>query len=482
MAARAGRQRAATVLWVCLISAWLWKVGGGAQDDFFITFTYARNLAEGQGFVFNAGERVFGLTNPGLALLLALVHLLTRAPIPVLANVLSGLALLGLALLLLREAAERGRAAEAAAGGTLVVASSFLWANAGGEWPLMLALLLGAATLSPRWPVVSGLLAGLAVWFRPEAVLAVGLLGVLIWLAERRLPWRFAAASAGVVLAGLAAAWLWFGTIIPNTLAGKRAMALGEAVPWSGWTFWLRMAPMAGRHFGPAWPLLALLGAAGLGVWWRRAGRGGRLLIAYGLTLAVFYPLSGVQFFSWYVAPCVVILLVGAASAVGALLRAAKGRAGRVLVGAAALALFIAVVPSGWRWYRSFTVDPRLDTYKDAARWLAENTPPDARVAYVEIGVLGFYSRRSIQDLMGLVSPEVLPHVARGDMVGAFLARPTDYVLFHTRGRMGAIVSSPWFPGAYREVAFFPEEGPSGERRGLTVYRRRAGGKIPPRP
>jgi hypothetical protein len=33
------------------------------QDDAYISFAYARNLVEGNGLVFNVGERVEGYTN-----------------------------------------------------------------------------------------------------------------------------------------------------------------------------------------------------------------------------------------------------------------------------------------------------------------------------------------------------------------------------------------------------------------------------------
>ena len=37
--------------------------GVALQDDAYISFRYARNLAQGNGLVFNAGERVEGYTN-----------------------------------------------------------------------------------------------------------------------------------------------------------------------------------------------------------------------------------------------------------------------------------------------------------------------------------------------------------------------------------------------------------------------------------
>ncbi len=481
----------ATAVWGLFAVAWLLKLGESTQDDFFISFTYARNLVEGQGFAFNPGERVFGLTNPGFTLLLALVHFITRLPIHLLGNAVSGLSLLLVVALLLREGHERRQFAEALVGGTLVLGSSYLWSNVGGEWTCVLALFLVACSLSERHPALTGVLMGLAVWFRPDAGIGVALLGLLLWVRNRRLPIRYGIAAAATIGLGALLVWLYFGSLVPNSLVAKKAMAFSEGHRFAGARFWLRILPLLERHFGALWIPLAILGGIGVGAWWRRTGLGGRLLILYGLSLAIYYPLSAVQFFSWYVAPCVVVLLMGVGYIICGLGRyAASAFSAKRLVPASAVALFAAagLVPvlfyaaSSARWYRGFEGYPHLETYRRAAAWLATERPPEERIAYVEIGVLGYFGRHPIQDLMGLVSPEVLPYVERGDIVGAFLVRPTDLVIFHSRGRMGPIVSSPWFVEAYEKVAYFEEQGRAGEPRGLTIYQRRQGTVLPAPP
>ncbi|MCC6547963.1 hypothetical protein IT570_12425 [Candidatus Sumerlaeota bacterium] len=57
-------------------------------DDSFITYRYAENLAMGRGFVFNAGERVEGITNLLWALMLAAARI-TGASIPTASLVMS---------------------------------------------------------------------------------------------------------------------------------------------------------------------------------------------------------------------------------------------------------------------------------------------------------------------------------------------------------------------------------------------------------
>src|SRR5436189_992982 len=72
--------------WVALGAAivWLlvreWHYAGWMDDDAFISFRYAQNLAEGNGLVFNPGERVEGYTNFLWVLLLAAGDVLGAAP------------------------------------------------------------------------------------------------------------------------------------------------------------------------------------------------------------------------------------------------------------------------------------------------------------------------------------------------------------------------------------------------------------------
>jgi len=476
-----GRPLVASVIlaWGAGIAIFAVRFAGKGMDDLFITYRYALHLLHGQGFVFNPGERVFGLTNPGLALLLAALAWATQLEIPTLATIVFGIALFAFACLAVWSAARTGRVPEALGGGTLLVTSSYLWAQQGGETIPMLVLLAGAAELGPRRPALAGLLAGLAVWFRPEAALACGFLCLLLWREERRVPWRFAAAALVAVAAGLLAAAWYFGSPIPNSLAAKQAMASGVAESWSGPVrFWLRSVRLVSRHAGPLWQLVVGLGLAGQVPLFRFGGRSGKLLVLFALTLAVFYPLSGVPWFPWYTLPMAVAVLYGIAFLIGAVIRlvgrgaAMPRRAAAALVGCVlAIPVAASLLPASYRWHRISTGwAPFMERYHQAGLWLAANSPPGASVSYYEVGVLGYFSDRTVVDLLGIVTPEVLPYVRRGDFNGAFLARPGDYAIFDT-ARGGLMpVAAPWFQAAYAPVAGFGQ---------LTVLERRRGVALP---
>jgi hypothetical protein len=70
---------------------WLWFALSTrlALEDAYITFRYARNIAQGVGFVFNPGELVLGTTTPLQTLLLAaLGRLFGPERIPLIAEIL----------------------------------------------------------------------------------------------------------------------------------------------------------------------------------------------------------------------------------------------------------------------------------------------------------------------------------------------------------------------------------------------------------
>lgn len=464
------------------------RTAGIAIDDFYITYRYAWHLAHGDGMVFNLGEHVFGLSNPGLAIVLAGLHWMSGAPIEILATIVFAVGLVGIIACLLRTAPDRGAWPEILLGGVLLLSSAFVWKSQGSETSLALCLLLASAAFAERRPILAGLLGGAAVWVRPDTGLGLAVLGVLLIQAQKKLPWRWAVTAALVVLGGALAAYGTFGTVLPITIESKRY--LGEVTGGAGfgargyWVFgWARWLQLSGVWGG----VILVYGALGLGQVFRRWGLCGRLLAGYGAVNILVYPMLGVPFSVWYAFPfAAAILFAFAASSFAAWRSARAASSGQrraltafsglvALVAAAALAGSLA-----WNlgWLREFAELPRQRAYREAALWIRQNTAPDESISFGEIGVLGYYSDRTVEDLLGLVTPRSLPFIAKKDLVGAFLAHPTPIILCHTgRRSTRSILQQPWFSRAYRQVASFPANGSGGV---VLVFRREPGRPIPP--
>jgi hypothetical protein len=71
--------------------------------------------------------------------------------------------------------------------------------------------------------------------------------------------------------------------------------------------------------------------------------------------------------------------------------------------------------------------------------WIAEHTAPGARIALNDVGAIAYVSRRDVVDVMGLVTPAIIPYRREGEPgVLRYLERVRpDYL----------VVFPSWFPG-----------------------------------
>jgi hypothetical protein len=472
---------AALAFWALLAVLFVQRLAGRSLDDFFITYRYAWNLAHGNGFVFNPGERVYGVTEPGMVLWLAFWTRLTRVPVHWLGTVTTAFGMLATATLMLWEGVRSGRGLACFLGGTLFLTSTFLWAVHGAAVPVVLALLTAAAVWAERRPGWAGGLAGAAVWFRPDAGVGLAVLGLLLWRERRRFPVLFSLVAASVLGVGLVISWRYFGTAIPSTLAAKRSFAAWDpAARASGLAFWRGAVPLLHRHMGSWWPALAVAGAFGLWPLWRRGGRAVRLLILFGGSLAALYPLLGVPFFSWYVVPPVATLLFGVGFAADEL--AARVSTGTALRAALTVGLVLLVAgPMAARAWSLLSVDapePHYEAYRAAGRWIHDNTSSEATASALEVGTLAYFSEHRFRDLLGLVTPEAIGYVDRRNVAQAFYDYPTELLVLNPslEGLLGPLRRLPWFRRRYEEAVRFP----AGDRDEVVIYRHRTGPHVPP--
>jgi hypothetical protein len=226
------------VLWgLCYVYRTSVIVGGSRLfllwDDGMISMRYARNLATGHGLTWNPdGERVQGITNLGLTLVMALIHLL---PVGVrhvsLVFQLLCLALataclpmvFDLAFLLFRERA----VSVAATAMTALYAPFAILSLQGTDVPAVALPVLASVLVAARamrqgrpWPIASFALMALAIFVRPDAsVVYTGLLAFCAGAGR-------SAAMRGRLrrpVAGPAAfGWLYYATLpTPTTAPGS---------------------------------------------------------------------------------------------------------------------------------------------------------------------------------------------------------------------------------------------------------------------
>jgi arabinofuranosyltransferase len=431
--------------------------GAGAfpLDDSWIHMQFARNLAEGRGFAYNPGVPVSGSTAPLWTLLLGAAFAVFGSH-PAVAQGLGLAATFGTALLgaRLAEVWTERRELGLLAAGLIALAGPMTWGALSGMEVSLGALLVSACLLlhvsgRPGWAAAT---LGLAVLARPEAVLLLPLFWLagpltraraITWLAPVSIcvaPWvAFNWATTHTPLPATAAAKIEGGLV--GLLAGVREpiATLLLARPWQFVTEWARWL----------WRVDALLPILLLpGLWWlgRRWGRvalaPAGVLLVHPLAMALLAPYRGPGFqegrYSIHLLPLAIVVAVSSLSPIGG-----EGRVRGVLRygrGAVALALLAAILvalpPAASR--HAWAVQNIEAMQVHLGRWVERHTPPKARLALNDVGAITYFSRREIVDVMGLVTPAIIPFRRDGEAgVLRYLEQTCpDYL----------IVFPAWFP------------------------------------
>jgi hypothetical protein len=425
------------------------RVAGGSGfplDDAWIHLHFARNLAEGAGFAYNPGRPVAGSTAPLWTLLLA-AGASVAGPSVGLAKALGTACAVGAGVLTRRAAVAWGARPDVA----LVAAVMLLWSGPvawgalSGMEVTLAALLVAAALLAHargRTITAAGL-AALAPLARPEALLLVPFLAL-----SPRFGLKRAAVFATLTVLALAPLVAFsYATVHAPVPATAAAKIEGGLVGWlagvhePAGTTWLARP----WEYVRAWaaclheshPLLALTLVPGIVLAWKRVGPSlgipALTLVAHPVGMALLAPYRAPDFqegrYSTHLLPLAIVV---AAVGLGPLVAARRWLTLLVVVALSAHGL----PPAATRYARGVDEIERMQVR--LGRWVDANLPRGARLAVNDIGAIAYFSRREIVDLMGLVTPEVIPYRRQGgDAVLRFVVDVCpDYL----------VIFPDWFP------------------------------------
>lgn len=490
--------RRALVWLALLVFAWqAWRSISWTSDDAFISLRYAERYAAGQGYTYNDGERVEGLTNHLWVLALSL---LIRLGIdPIVAMKLLGLACAFEALLLTGRLEERLGLGRWTGAGMLIAASHpafVMYAVSGMETP-MTALFLAAAALgmaraaalrqAPGWRV--GLSLAGAALCRPDLALAFPLVFLLVprpagvgWASYG----RFTRAFLIPMATGAACRWMCFGSLTPNTYYVKATGPLAARLDW-GVDYLAQLASAQLNVLLLAAVLLACLAAPGA-----------RWALGTVLANLAFWGwVGGDRCFDWF-RPMGNLVPLLAPWAVLGVLTAARG-AGRPALGAALLCLAAAFNVRETQLARgllhtrtagrgtpgvALTDFPgHMAAYPAIAEWLGAHAKRGAVLCFDEVGYIPYATKLTTVDPIGLTDAFLARLYAERGYASYFHAwldpavvaavharardyildvRRVDYILFAAEGKgptghpaMVGLRDDPRFRTGYREAARF---------------------------
>jgi hypothetical protein len=466
------------------------------NDDAYITLTYSKSIAAGRGFVFNHPPPTLGTTTPLFTLVVAtLAIILPWAEISQIAVVFTAFCWIGIVWTVYLGRRSLGLTeGQAVIIGLVIIVSGWI-TPLGMEAHLFEFLLVLSIVLyfCKQW-IGTGVVVGFLFLTRGEGILLL-LVFVLhnlamMWIKDKRLVRGAVKSSSWMVLGCLVVvlvwslyAWFTFDHVLPNTLSAK--LAEGQTGHWS--TFMFRLL----NEWMPTWEnQFALPCCPRVNLWW--------LLVATGLVYVLLkkrkwliflawigmyvagYTVLRVSAYWWYQLPIRFVLYILAAFGLVGIseVLVAKARGKFRMLGYIVAILLVATVAfllirPGVVSTLHYEGDSRAPSYLALTDWIRKNTRPSQSVAFVEVGYLGYYADNRIVDLLGLVTPNLVPHVARGDFAWGFWNHEPDYFIYlpDFDWALANIRNDPRFDQLYKAVATVP--GP--RNTDFTIYAREAG-------
>lgn len=225
---------------VAIVAGWWTRM---VQDDAFITFRYARNLAQGHGFVYNPGEKVEGYTNFLWTLVMWIPEKAgwDTPTFSVFVTIALMVITVGLALRFARKVFGGNEALAFLSAAALLANFTFIGYGTSGLETMLQTLCVTAVALllvphegetTAKHRAVAGVFAGLAILTRLDSVVIVATWFLLHcwWLLKKQeQPLAKVAVTAlqmGSPVLVLVVPWLvwkssYYGDLLPNTLAAK---------------------------------------------------------------------------------------------------------------------------------------------------------------------------------------------------------------------------------------------------------------------
>jgi hypothetical protein len=457
------------------------------QDDAFISYRYVENFIQGNGLVFNSGERVEGYTNFLWIIILSIFSKLGLNMILVskALGIISGCVCLVLLYRISRLSFPEKDWQFSLFPPVLLTASSAFayWSISGLETSLftMMVLLSVYLYLIRRggW-VVSCALSALV---RPEGVLIFAIL-FLHELAFRKRGFKRTLKHSGefvLLLLPFAVFKLsYYGNLLPNPFYAKTGLSF-EYVTSGLEYFWQFL-----KHYG-LWGLIYVLPI----LFYRSMDSNGRLLLllscAYSLyVIAVGGDVLKAHRFFLPILPLLYLLLVISVRSLFFRLKreVKRGMIPAVLLLSVAFLFFLAP----HKWIRDVrTAETALvEGMRFRAEYLKASFPQRFSVAISTIGSISYHlgTRIKVIDMLGLTdrnisrNPETLEGIAptwkeRKYNTGYLLSRDPDFILFSTGVRPSAPAERALLLNSKFRRNYSPVYVPFGEGRFAPIFRRK---------
>jgi arabinofuranosyltransferase len=400
-------------------------------DDAYIFYQYAGNIAEGNGYVFNIGEKVNATTSPLYTLILASIYWITKhffiIDFVLIGNFVS-IASISIILYSAKRIIKDDYKFYFFA--LMFLATPLLKFGFGMETFLNLALIFISVYLYIENKLIAAsAFIGLSVLARFDSLL----FGTIIFLHYIITNKKFPPPLSIIVFLSVITPWmifskLYFDSFLPTTIAAKLSQhklgLFGEGMIFI--TNFSRVIP--GGYLTIA-SLLTILLVGSFYIYKNRIrvfdNNGIKILLIWSAAMFIFYSLIiNAPPYQWYYTPYAIPVAIIFAVSISGFVQSVSYK--KFVISILFITACVLPVKNLIEGY-----NPKYLNFTGATTWLNNNSVKGDLIAADDIGILGFYyTNGKIVDALGLINPDVSAHLMKKEY-DWFLSHYTPGFIVH---------------------------------------------------
>lgn len=379
-------------------------------DDALIYYRYIQNFLDGYGLVYNIGEKFNGLTSPLYTYISISLAFIFHNNIQYTQIGIGAFFLFLTSIMLIPLFKHAVSEKIIILFPPLLASSVYFYKTFGLETTMLLFLILLAICLFNRGSYfMLAITSSLLLLTRGESLFFIITLVFYHFFKKRKNPSIKIFIIPGIILClHFSFTYIYYGALLPNTLSAK--IKQGASGLWGTMAFMHHSPDFFDWFFNKnLFVLTALLATALIGLYAARKNMTMRIMLVFLFLYCTFFVALNIPDYFWYYGYVFLVFytlslwgMQGISDFIGRSSLTIFKKYNYVIVLLVFLSIFIQQTTIA---YKKLNGLEGHTPYTIMGKWIRDNTEPNAKIACIEIGHIGWYSRRYIIDILGLINP-----------------------------------------------------------------------------